>query len=123
MSYIVQNVKNKRTISKHTTFEAAMLKAQSMDVNEDLVIVALEIVDGYNNRIKLYNNEVLYKIIDTVGVCRYMEIDGGRWLKREGCGKCHLLGNQNVKYTEVSMNCYNIIGDVIHNRLIGYVKI
>ena len=119
--YYIQNSKNKHIFAKDTIFENAIKLAQSFTHKDILEIVGTEIEDCHSLKVKLYNGEELYKIIDETR--NYVEIDGGRWLRSYGDGRYYLNGNQNIKYAVVSINRYNANGDLLYSEPIGYAQV
>ena len=120
--YFIQNVKTKEILKKCNTFNNAIKYTRSLNKGKySFEILATEIYNGYCNETTLYNQEDLYKVVAQVG--QYVELSGGRWIKHCGNGKYYLIGNENIQFAPVSINCYDANGDFISSERIGYIKI
>lgn len=119
--YYIQTAKNKQVIKKDKTFKGAIALARLLLEKYNCEIIATEIHDCHHNKVKLYDGEELYKVMDEVG--NYVELNGGRWIKGCGDGRYYLTGDDNIMFAGVSINCYNVNGDFISGESIGYVQV
>ena len=120
--YFIQSVKSKMICKKYKTLEDAIKYTKSSSKGKySLEIIATEIHDCHHNEVRLYNDEELYKVVDEVG--NYVELHGGRWIKNCGDGRYYLTGDDNVQFSEVSINCYDGNGDYLHGEPIGFVQV